>query len=367
MTMSPSVAVPPPIRRSERLPPEVFNLPVQEIRDGLYSDKYFLYARSVVLAEQDRRIVTMQVFQKKHACVCGTDEAVALLKTCLTDGFSWSELEVRSLQDGDMVSPWEPVMHITGPYAAFAHLETLYLGALARGTRVASNTRHVVEAAWPKSVLFFPARHDHYSGQQSDGYAAHIAGATGVSTDAQASLWGSSGVGTVPHALIAAMGGDTVKAAQAFVRHMPDTLQVIPLVDFDNDSVGTSLALARALGPRLFGVRLDTSETMVDKSVIPQMGGFRPTGVNAQLVWNVRKALDDAGFPAVKIVVSGGFNAEKIRSFKEQNVPVDSFGVGSSLFAERYDFTADIVLLEGRPVAKAGRGFRENPRLELVR
>ena len=52
--------------------------------------------------------------------------------------------------------------------------------------------------------------------QTGDGWAAHVAGAIGVSTDAQASLVGRAGVGTVPHALIAAFGGDTVAAAKAF-------------------------------------------------------------------------------------------------------------------------------------------------------
>ena len=358
---------PPPLLHPRvRLAPEIFQLPVDKIREGYYSDKYFLYARDVLLAEGDRRRVTMQVFQKKQAYLCGIDEAIAILKMCITPGFEWSDLEVSALHDGDAVGPWETVMLINGPYAAFAHLETLYLGALARRTKVATNTRKVVEAAWPKSVIFFPARHDHWQVQTGDGYAAHIAGAIGVSTDAQASWWGSSGVGTVPHALIASYGGDTVKASLAFAKWMPNHVRVIPLVDFENDSVKTSLEVARALGSRLYGVRLDTSETMVDRSILPIMGGFRPTGVNPQLVCNVRSALDSEGFRDVKIVVSGGFDAEKIRSFAEQEVPVDSYGVGSSLFKDSYDFTADVVLLEGAPVAKAGREYRTNSRLERV-
>jgi nicotinate phosphoribosyltransferase len=358
-------APPPPLRKPQRLDPAIFQLPVDKMRSGYYSDKYFLYTREVLLAEGDRRPVTMQVFQKKRAYLGGVDEAIAILKLCLTDGFTWKDVEVQALRDGDVVEPWESVMLMTGPYAAFAHLETLLLGVLSRRTKVATNTRRVVEAAWPKPVMFFPARHDHWLVQTGDGYAAHIAGAIGVSTDAQASWWGSSGVGTVPHGMIAAYGGDTVAAAQAFVRTMKN-VNVIPLVDFHNDSVPTSLALARALGPRLFGVRLDTSETMVDKSILPQMGRSKPTGVNPQLVWNVREALDQAGFPDVKIVVSGGFDVEKIRMFADQQVPVDSYGVGSSLFKDTYDFTADVVLREGKPVAKAGREYRPNPRLERV-
>jgi nicotinate phosphoribosyltransferase len=237
---------------------------------------------------------------------------------------------------------------------------------LARRTRVGTNTRRVVEAAAPKQVMFFPARHDHWLVQTGDGYAAHIAGAIGVSTDAQASWWGSEGIGTVPHALIAAYGGDTVRATLKFLEHAPSGVQVVTLVDFENDCVRTSLEVARALGDRLYGVRIDTSEKLVDKSVLPQMGRFPPTGVNPQLVRNVRQALDAEGFRDVRIVVSGGFTADKIRDFRTHDVPVDAYGVGSSLFQGRFDFTADVVLLEGKPCAKVGREYRPNPRLERV-
>lgn len=359
-------AAPPPLRPEKRLDPHIFQLPVEKMRSGYYSDKYFVRAREVLLADGHNPTVTMQVFTKKRAWLGGVDEAIAILKLCLTEGYRWEDLEVYALRDGDQVEPWETVMLITGPYAAFAHLETLYLGVLGRRTKVATNTRKVVEAAWPKTVMFFPARHDHWLVQTGDGYAAHIAGAIGVSTDAQASWWGSEGVGTVPHALIACYGGDTVRATLAFARTMPEDVKVISLVDFDNDCVGTSLAVAQALGPRLYGVRLDTSETLVDRSIIPQMGRFDPRGVNPQLVWNVRRALDDAGFGHVQIVVSGGFDAEKIRHFEELGVPVDSYGVGSSLLRGQNDFTADIVRVDDRPIAKVGRGENPNPRLVRV-
>jgi nicotinate phosphoribosyltransferase len=358
---------PPPIRDPERLDPAIFHLPVERMRAGYYSDKYFVRAREVLRADGHDPVVTIQVFQKKHAWLGGIDEAIAILRLCLTEGYRWEDLEVLALHDGDRIEPWEPVLQITGPYAAFSHLETLYVGVLARRTSIATNTRKVVEAAWPKTIMFFPARHDHWLVQTGDGYAAHIAGAIGVSTDAQASWWGSEGLGTVPHALIAAYGGDTVAATRAFARHMSDEVRVIALVDFLNDSVTTSLAVARALGDRLHGVRLDTSESLVDESVRSQMGDFDPRGVNPQLVRNVRNALDVEGFHEVQIVVSGGFTVAKIRHFEERGVPVDSYGVGSSLVKDRYDFTADVVLLEGEPVAKVGRRFRPNPRLEPVR
>jgi nicotinate phosphoribosyltransferase len=346
-----------------RLDPSVFHLPVERMRSGYYSDKYFVRARDILIKDKHRPNVTMQVFGKAQAYLGGIDEAIAILKLCAIE---WPELTVQALYEGDRIEPWETVMLIEGPYDAFAHLETLYLGVLARRTRVGTNTRAVVDAARPKEIMFFPARHDHWLVQTGDGYAAHVAGAIGVSTDAQASWWGSEGVGTVPHGLIAAYGGDTVRATQKFAEHITPEVRLITLVDFDNDCVGTSLAVARALGSRLYGVRLDTSETMVDRSIADQMGRFRPTGVNPQLVWNVRRALDREGYTGVKIFVSGGFNVEKIRQFEEAGVPVDGYGVGSSLFQGRYDFTADIVRVNGKACAKKGREYHPSQRLERV-
>jgi len=349
--------------RRPRLDPEIFHLPVERMRAGYYSDKYFVRAREILVADDYHPSVTMQVFGKQHAFLGGIDEAIAILKLCSWD---WPALTVHALYDGDEITPWETVLLIEGPYDAFAHLETLYLGVLARRTRVGTNTRRVVEAAAPKEVMFFPARHDHWLVQTGDGYAAHIAGAIGVSTDAQASWWGSEGIGTVPHALIAAYDGSTVLATEKFADYIDPSVKVMTLVDFDNDCVTTSLEVARVLGDRLYGVRLDTSEMLVDQSVIPQMGRFKPTGVNPQLVWNVRRALDEAGYRTVRIVVSGGFSVDKILDFEREGVPVDAYGVGSSLFAGRFDFTADVVLKDGKPCAKVGREFRPNPRLERV-
>ncbi|HTL04554.1 MAG TPA: hypothetical protein VL241_02320 [Gemmatimonadales bacterium] len=350
--------------RRPRLDPSVFHLPVDKMRAGYYSDKYFTRAREILLADRSRPRVTMQVFGKAPAFLGGIDEAIAILKLCAIE---WGELEVHALYDGDAIESWETVLLIEGPYDVFAHLETLYLGVLARRTRVGTNTRRVVEAAHPKDVMFFPARHDHWLVQTGDGYAAHIAGAIGVSTDAQASWWGTEGVGTVPHALIAAYGGDTVLATRKFAEHIDPGVRLVTLVDFENDCVGTALQVARALGERLYGVRIDTSEMLVDKSVVPQMGRFRPSGVCPQLVWNVREALDREGHRHVKLIVSGGFTVEKIQEFARLGVPVDAYGVGSSLFQGRFDFTADVVLRDGKPCAKVGREYRPNDRLERVR
>jgi nicotinate phosphoribosyltransferase len=347
----------------ERLSPEVFRLPVERIRAGYYSDAYFNFTRQLLRERDMHPRVTMQVFQKHRAYLGGVDEAVAVLKLCSDD---WDALEVHALHEGDPIAPMETVMTIEGDYSVFAHLETVYLGCMARRSLVMRNVREVVDAANGKPILFFPARHDHWLVQTGDGWAAHVAGAIGVSTDAQASWWGGVGVGTVPHGLIAAFGGSTVAAARSFADRFADEMNVTVLVDFENDSVRTALEVADALGDRLWGVRLDTSERMVDRALWHEMGDFKPTGVNPVLVERVRSALDAAGHNRVRIVVSGGFDAAKIREFEGLGAPVDAYGVGSSLVRGENDFTADVVRVDGRDCAKAGRAYRPNPRLARV-
>jgi nicotinate phosphoribosyltransferase len=257
-------------------------------------------------------------------------------------------------------------MTIEGDYSLFAHLETVYLGVMARRTLIMRNVREVVDAAAGKPILYFPARHDHWHVQTGDGWAAHVAGAIGVSTDAQASWWGGRGVGTVPHALIAAYGGDTVAAARAFARHFAHEMRITVLVDFVNDSVGTALEVARELGKDLWGVRLDTSDRLADAGLVARMGDAAPTGVAPELVHLVREELDRAGHGHVRIVASGGFNAERIRAFEAAGVPVDAYGVGSALIRGANDFTADVVRVDGKPCAKVGRAEQDASRLTLV-
>ena len=400
-----------------RLAAWIFELPVVELRAGYRSAVYFDRSRRILAAEGDDTEVTIQVFQRADGMVaCGIDEALAVLalgagsfrdpaaadaafaaylaardaarQARSRGGDAWvagvraqveaeaafdrhwlpaapGQLRVSALRDGDRVDTWEPVIELTGPYRLVAHLESVYLGVLARRTLVASNVRRVVDAAGGKPVLFFADRFDHWATQGGDGYAAFVGGAQGVATDAQAAWWGERGLGTIPHALIATFGGDTVAAVAAFARQFPG-VPLIALVDFDNDSVATSLACARAFGERLWGVRLDTSGTMVDRALWSEMGDFAPTGVNRRLVEKVRQALDAEGFDHVRVIVSGGFTAERIAAFEATGVPVDSYAVGSSLLKGSADYTADVVLREGRPCAKVGRVHRPSTRLQPV-
>ncbi|MBI5620825.1 nicotinate phosphoribosyltransferase [Candidatus Gottesmanbacteria bacterium] len=345
---------------------------ISRIRRGYYSGVYFNRTKKILEQEHDETVVTMQVFQWNDGSVlCGMREAIELLREGV--GFwhnhRWvskrKTLTVSSLSDGETVRSREPVMHISGPYVYFAHLESLYLGILARRTMVATNTHRVVEAANGKSVFFFADRFDDFHNQEGDGYAAHIGGAAGVCTEAHASRWNGVPIGTIPHALIAVSGGDTARATQLFAKHIRD-VNVVALVDFNNDCVGTSLAVAKSLGKKLWGVRLDTASNMIDKSLSKNRNTKNVFGVNPPLVWAVRKVLNDNGYAHVKILVSGGFTEEKVRWFEKEKTPVDGYGVGSALVHGNNDFTADVVKVNGKKIAKVGRAYIPSKRFRSV-
>jgi nicotinate phosphoribosyltransferase len=345
--------------------------------EGWYADRYFVRTRNALRHAGRQPIVTMQVFAKEHGVFAGAFEVIRMLETQLASPFRLADLDVETLIDGDPLEPWVPVMHITGPYVAFAHLETDYLGVLARRSLIASNVRRVIEAARGRPVVFMGARHDDWRVQTPDGYAAQVGGAGSVSSDAGGAWWGARGVGTMPHAMIASFNGDLVAATIAFTEYVlacePD-VQIISLVDYRNDVVTDSLAVARAMrdqfGPGvLSGVRVDTSERLTDLSLTdPSL-----TGVNPPLVRLLREALDREGFADVGIIVSGGFTPARIRRFEEAQVPVAGYGVGSSLLGHNRgardglisscDFTADIVRVDGELQSKVGRAWQPNPLL----
>lgn len=402
-----------------RLPLTTFDIPIPEVRMGYYSAKYFNRTKEIIENRSSNKTVTMQIFNKKESVICGLDEVLAILKIgtghwknkvkakSLFDTYLEYKKELRkhkmnrdfekvidyhkytievektldqlwedchknlciySLNEGDVVKPHLGSLIIEGPYSSFAHLESLYLGILARSTRVATNTYKVVKASNGKPILYFADRFDRFSNQTADGHAALMGGAFGVASDSMGEWWGKEGLGTTPHALIAYYYGDTSKALLDFSEDYPE-VNCIALVDFHNDCVKTSIEVAndfKKKGKKLWGVRLDTSGTMVDKSLLDRMGQFKPTGVVPELVQEVRTALDINGFNYVKILVSGGFDEGKIKEFENQKISVDGYGVGSSLLKGNFDFTADIVQVEGKPMSKVGRGYTPHPDIARV-
>jgi nicotinate phosphoribosyltransferase len=341
-----------------------------------YTDSYFTKAREAAATDPTNPFVVWQLFQKRNGIFCG----IGLLTQILEPAD-----EVWSLEEGAAISPYETAMLVLDRAQSFVEFETVQIGVLARCGRVASNVRRAVEAANGKPVLFFPARFDVPEAQFYDGYAAAVGGAAACSTEKQMEGFNlyrgthAPAIGTMPHALIAICNGDTVRAALAFAKARPNE-DIWVLVDFDNDSARTAVEALQAFterGLRLAGVRLDTSERLVDEGYhqAVQRGELptdpHPSGVRPGLVQHVRRALDAAGGRHVKIAVSGGFTSDKIREFESQHTPVDVYAVGEWFLSGAMAYTSDIVAHfengELLPLAKGGRGFNPNPRLQLLK
>lgn len=442
----------------KRLPASLFQIDEERIRQGWYSDVYFLNQIKILqrLAAEGYRFagksdlenvdcsdvdtgnieVEMQIFTRRQpgSLIAGVDEAIRVLESCTGyyENGKWintyDHLEVWAVEDGVWL-PYDgnpldvkPVMRIRGRYREIGHLETVILGAVAEPTRIATNVLNALEACNGKDVLFFPARFMHYKMQAIGGYAFSLAvqaynyrhgrksSNIFVSTDAQGEFWGGKGGGTISHASICCFLGDTVETMLQFARILPLEYPRIALVDFHNDVVTESLAVLKAMFDkylelkkkgetaeaekyRLLAVRPDTSGNMRDKSISPLGSKELDLGVNPRMVYQLREALDSAYLTwdlpmedleeaknychKVKINVTGGFTAEKIRLFEELKVPVDIYGVGSSLLSNcakcgmNNDYTADIVKVkindQWYPLAKTGRRACENPLLERIR
>lgn len=315
---------------------------------------YFSRAKAVLEAEHLDPVVTMEIFAREGGVLCGAEEALTYLRQVLDTSNGSDRPSVESLADGDEFAPREVVMRIEARYSRFGLYETAILGILAQCSGWATAARAIVEAAAPIPVIGFGARHVHPSVADQMDYASVVGGCVGASTPAGAGLAGLAPTGTMPHAMILIFG-DTVRAAQAFDRWIEPSVPRIVLVDTFKDEAEEALRVAEALGDHLWGVRLDT----------PSERGR----VTADLVKEVRARLDQAGYRHVRIVVSGGIDAERIGYFKAHAAPVDSFAVGSAISdASPIDFTGDLKEIDGRAIAKRGRipGRTDNPRLRPV-
>jgi nicotinate phosphoribosyltransferase len=320
------------------------------ILSGNTTDIYFARTVEILKKEGMNPVTTMEVFPTREGVLCGIEEVRTLLEEVLPE----DNREVWALPEGENFRRKEVILRITAPYQAYGVYETVYLGMLANSSGWATAARQCVDAALSVPVISFGARHVHPSVAGVMEYSAIVGGCLGCASISGAELAGIQPSGTIPHALII-ITGDTAKATILFDKYMPSDVPRIALVDTFRDEPEESVLVAQAMSGKLQGVRLDT----------PAERG----GVTADLVKETRAKLDLAGFREVKIFVSGGITPEKIKYYLEEGAPVDFFGVGSYISgAKPVDFTADIHVVDDKPIAKRGRipGITINPRLKRI-
>lgn len=356
-----------------------------------YTDTYFIHSRTILEGDGFNPMVSYEVFIRDPGVVRGIDEAVAVIDTYAPD-LAAKGGSVHALPDGSRYESAEPLMHIRGPVQDLIELETMYLGVLTAETtrangggevdlkQVAERARAIRKLCPDKQLIYFGARHWRYDADAAISEAVLKEGWDGASTDVGAQAGGfEHGVGTIPHALVLVYAHvygreqATLKATQAFHRHIEPDSPRIALVDTFNKEIDDALATARALGDDLFGIRLDTPGEHPGQGADPEdkdtdiyHGYWGGSGVTVSMNKAAREALDKAGYEHVKIVLSSGFGkVEKVRAFVEgerrHGRLFDSMGIGGVFPAMHA--TSDIVQVEDVDLAKDGRGFHENPRL----
>ena len=324
----------------------LFSANHDEILAGMTTDIYFIKTMEILRHMGiSKKEVVAEVFPRKSGVMCGAKEVLSLLRD--------KAVEIYALPEGETFEPKDTVMRIKGAYEEFGIYETVLLGMMAHPSAWATAARQCREAAGERAYICFVARHVHPAVAPVMERAAVIGGANNASCILAAKLMGREPSGTIPHAAII-MAGDTVTVAKAYDEVMPPDSPRIILVDTFKDEAEESLNVAKALGQDLEGVRLDTPS---------ERGGVTP-----ELVYEIRKRLDQKGYDYVKIFISGGLTPERIKILIEAGA--DAFGIGSYISGSTpIDMTLDLKMVDGTPVAKRGRipGLKDNPKLKKMK
>ena len=326
------------------------------------TDAYFTRTRDIVRRFGDRR-VTYAVFLRRPV-ISAPKLMLAWLDAVAAELGEEFTIELTH-PEGSWVGAGEPLVYITGSMVELSQLETIFLQKIGPCC-VAAHNAYQMCLALPK-VAFLAMEARHCAGaemQDMMGYAASVGstaakaegavGFIGNANDGTAHWFGNPrGLGTMPHALIG-YAGSTVRAAEMFVETFPDENLTV-LVDFFGQEITDTLAVARRF-PELaaagkLSVRLDThggrflegldppeSYAVLERNAPEAIRRYRNeaelrtlvgTGVSAAAIWHVREALDEAGFPHVKIVGSSGFGVDKCRVMADAKAPLDVVGTGS--------------------------------------
>lgn len=307
-----------------------------EIKSGLVTDVYFQRVVEVLKKRNIDRYVTGEVRANTFpevwpwAIFAGLEEVLNL--------FQGLKVNVEAMAEGTLFYPGEIVLSIEGHYLEFAVFETALLGLLCQATGIATKAARCKKAAQGRGVFSFGARRMHPAIAPMIERNAFIGGCDGVAAVESAQLIGEKPIGTMSHSFIICFENEK-EAFKAFDEVLPAEISRIALIDTFNDEKFGALEAARALGKKLFAVRLDTPKS--------RRGDF------LKILEEVRWELDLRGFKEVKIFISGGLDEHKINQFNEF---ADAYGVGTAISnAPVVDFSFDLVEVDGKPLAKRGK------------
>ena len=301
----------------------------EDIKQGVVTDRYFIWTEKVLEAKKVNPEVVAEVTTSDWGIFAGLNDVLKL--------FEGLPVDVYAMPEGAMFFPHEPVITIVGKYLSFARYETSLLGFICHASAVATEAFKFKLAAGDKKVFSFGTRRMHPALAAMIERAAYIGGVDGVSNFAAEKYLGIPSMGTMPHAMIICFG-DQVKAWKCFDEVVDKGVPRTMLVDTYFDEK-TEAILAVENVERVDAVRLDTPSS--------RRGKFR------KIIEEVRWELDIRGRKDVKIFVSGGLSLRDVIELRDL---VDAFGVGTSISgAKPVDFALDIVERGGEFVAKRGK------------
>jgi nicotinate phosphoribosyltransferase len=328
----------------------------EKIMNKTFSDCYFERTCDILKKDGKGDIeVEMQFFTRRKpiSIIAGMYFVLELLKENNITDIEYVEDGYRSYYI-DSSYDVEPILKIRGKYTEIGYLETIILGYLTECSKIATNTYNCLVASTGKPILFFPARFALPSSQEYHGYAYSI-GVDAynnyhgrnvkkyVSTKKQAFYCSDAIIsGTTAHASIACYEGKVEELMEAYDKYLDESIPRIALVDFNNNSCDDTIKTINKIGKKLDGVRLDTSGSMKDECINANGEKSKICGVNKELVLKVKQILDKN----MKVIVTGGFNVDKIKDFENCGVPADIYGVGSYMLTGNNDFTGDIVRIK---------------------
>ncbi len=374
------------------MPPGGRGLPPAADDVQAWTDSYFNRTKAVVARFGDCR-VTYAVFLRRPV-ISAPRLAIAWLQEIAASRGTTFDIEVMH-QEGDWVGAGDPIFYLSGSFVQISDLETIMLQKLGAACVAAHNAYQMAVELPGVPFLAMDARHCAGAEMQNMmAYAASIGSAAaqregakgfiGNANDATAHWFGAPrGLGTMPHALIG-YAGTTLRAAEMFHETFPEENLTV-LVDYFGREITDGLVVCQRF-PDLasagrMAVRLDThggrflegldpgsSYAVLERHAPQAVRRYRSetelrhlvgTGVSAAAIWRMREALDEAGFPKVRIVASSGFGVGKCRVVAEAKAPIDVVGTGSFIpeaWSETYA-TADIVEYDGVSRVKVGREF----------
>jgi len=315
---------------------KLFTADFEDIKSGRVTDIYFDRTIKILKAKGIDKWVKAE-FIAKSLPDDGEWGVFAGLEEC-TRLFEGMKINVRSMPEGAIFKTYHPVLEIEGMYTDFGIYETAILGLLCQASGIATKAARCKKFAEDRGVISFGARRMHPSIAPMIERSAYIGGCDGVAVLMSGELIGSDPVGTMPHSLIILMG-NSVEATKAFHEVIEPQVKRVALVDTFGDEKFETIAVAEALGEKLYGVRLDTPAS--------RRGNF------LRILQEVRWELDLRGYQHVKLFVSGGLDEHKII---ELNPYVDAYGVGTAISSAKViDFAMDIIEVDGKPLAKRGK------------